>query len=108
MSPSARLLGSSTRREGNKLTALRAAISLSCGPSPHPPNIVRSSVANLIGDVARHVAATVCNTYARIYARLVAVSSALATCRRHYSPTRIYTWLVIASSAALAVAIDLT
>ena len=77
-----------------------------------PPNIIRSSVADLIGNVARHVAgdaATVCTppTPASTRGSSLLPPPSPPPCRHHYSPASIYARLVIASSAALAVTLDL-
>ena len=70
------------------------------------PDVVHSSVDDLVGDVARHVGNTASNAYIHVWAQLAVAFSALAACHRHYSPASIYARLVVASSAALAATLD--
>ena len=65
-----------------------------------------SSVDDLVGDIIRH-AATASNAYTHVWAQLAVASSALATCSRHYLPASMYARLVVASSSARAVTLDL-
>ena len=96
------------RRE-DKLAALHASIAVlwAITTAPDVVQTMHSSVDDLVGDVARHVAATTSNAYTHVCAQLAVASSAFAACRCHYSPANIFARLVVASSATLAVTLDL-
>ena len=102
----ASLLPSYARRQG-KLAALQASIHVLWAVTTSP-DIVHSYVDDVADDVARHVAATASNAYTHVWAQLSVASSALAARLRHYSPASIYARLVVASSTALAAALDLS
>ena len=103
----ARLLGPSARREG-KFAALHASIAILWAITT-VPDVVHSSVDDLVGDVARRVAAIASVQHLR--PRLRAARRCFLR-PRHLPPSllarSIYVRLLIASSAALAVTLDLT
>ena len=92
------------RRHG-ELTALHASTGALWAITT-APDIVHSCIDDVVGDVARYLAAAAFGAYTRVWALLASAASAIATCRRYYSPASIYARLVAASSVALTTTLD--